>query len=417
MTVRTTARFTVLALLAAAGTLAGCAGHGQYTKDHIAAANSKMSMLKSGTEYQMAQQQFMAGDLEKAGKTIDKSLALNPEVPKSHVLRGRVLLEKGRLEQSREAFTRAEELDPKNFEAQYYLGIIHERISEPQPAMERYLAAATLDPTNPQYLVAAAEMLMAMTKMDEAETLLNSRKEQFRYNPAVRQTLGHIAMLREDPKLAAQLFAEALTLAPDDTSIIEDLVRSNMACGRYGEAEFHVARLLEREENKGRRDLLHTRARCLMSLNRSVEARTQLLELTLNKEGARDVHAWIDLGNVAANLKDRANLRTATQRVLALAPERYEGWMLRAMLSRMDGNNQQALNALDEAMLRTATDATPCVLAAMVLEDLGRSDDAVLALQEALTRDPNNSAAKTLMGARGATLTGQPVVGHSAASE
>jgi Flp pilus assembly protein TadD len=419
MTLLTRPRLTILALAAVAGTLSGCGGHGQYTREHIAAANEKMSMLKSGTEYQMAQQQFLAGDLDKSMRTIDKSLALNPEVPKSHVLRGRILMEKGRLEQARESFVQAETLDEKNFEAQYYLGIIHERINEPEEAFARYSKAADLDPANPQYLVAAAEMQLVMGKLDEAEAMLSNGREQFRYNAAVRQSLGHVAMLRENPKLGAQLFGEALTLAPDDSGIIEDLIRAQMACGEFGEAEFYITRLMNKKENAERRDLQHMRARCLIALNRSVEARTELLDLTSHDEGSRDVRAWIDLGNVAANLNDRANLRIATQRVLAIAPTRYEGWMLRAMLSRIDGNNDQALRALEEALQRTSTDATPYVMAAMVLEDLGRSDDAVLALEAALNIDPGNKAAQTLLGAMTAPTTpsGKPVVGHGAASE
>lgn len=419
MNLRTPARLSLLALLVAAGALGGCGGHGKYTSEHIAKANEKMSMLKSGTEWQMAQQQFLAGDLDKAMKTIDKSLALNPEVSKSHVLKGRILMEKGRLEQARECFLEAERLDEKNFEAQYYLGIVHERINEPQEALARYSKAAELDPANPQYLVAAAEMQLVMGRLDDAERMLTEGREQFRYNAAVRQALGHVAMLRDNPKLGAQLFNEALTLAPDDNSITEDLIRAQMACGEFGEAEFYITRLLGKKETGQRRDLQHMKAKCLMALNRSVEARTELLDLTSHDEGARDVRAWIDLGNVAANLKDRANLRTATQRVLALAPDRFEGWMLRAMLFRLEDNNQQALQAVEEAIARTTADATPFVLAAMVLDDLGRTEDALLALEEALNRDPNNRAARSLFNAMSAPAqtTGQPVVGHGAAGE
>jgi len=367
----------------------------------------------------MANQQFLAGDLDKAMRTIDKSLALNSEVAKSHVLRGRVLMEKGRLEQAREAFVRAEELDPKSFDAQYFLGIIHERINEPQEAFVRYTKAGELDPANPQYLVAAAEMKLVMGQLDEAEQMLTNGREQFRYNPAVRQALGHVAMLRGNPKLGAQLFGEALTLAPEDSGIIEDLIRAQMACGQFGEAEFYITRLSAKKENGKRRDLQHMKATCLIALGRTVEARTELLELTTHDEGSRDVRAWIDLGNVAANLKDRVNLRTSSQRVLALAPNRFEGWMLRAMLSRLDGDNELALKSLEEALGRTATDPTPCVMAAMVLEDLGRSDDAILALEEALNRDPQNVAAQKLLSAMTPVNTtgGQPVVGHGSATE
>jgi Flp pilus assembly protein TadD len=404
--------------LACAGALAGCSGHGKYTREHIAQAKEKMTMLKSGTEYQMAQQQFLAGDLDKAMKTIDRSVALNPNVARSHVLRGRILLERGRLEQAREALLTAESLDDQNVEAQYYLGIIHERVNEPVEALARYSRAAELDPANPQYLVAAAEMHLVQGHLDEAERMLTEKKSQFRYNAAVRQALGQIAMLRGDASIAAKHFADALTLASDDAGIMEDLIRAQMACGDFAEAEYHIQRLLEREENKNRRDLMHLRARCLMAVNRPVEARTLLLELTGHREGSRDLRAWIDLGNVAASLKDRANLRTASQRVLAIAPDRHEGWMLRALLGRIENNPEQALAAADQAAARTTTDAAPFLLRALILEDLGRLDEARESLVEGLHRDPNNRAAQTLLAALDNTPapTGA-VVGHGAAGE
>lgn len=415
---RRAATLALAAALAGAGSLAGCSGHGKYTREHIAQAKEKMSALKSGTDYQMAQQQFLAGDLEKAMKTIDRSVALNPNVARSHVLRGRILLERGRLEQAREALLTAEQLDEQNVEAQYYLGIIHERVNEPAEAFARYARAAELDPANPQYLVAAAEMHLVQGRLDEAERMLTEKKNQFRYNAAVRQALGQIAMLRGEASAAAKHFADALTLASDDAGIMEDLIRAQMACGEFAEAEYYIQRLLEREENKNRRDLMHLRARCLMAVNRPVEARTLLLELTGHREGSRDLRAWIDLGNVAATLKDRANLRTAAQRVLAIAPDRHEGWMLRAMQCRLEENHEQALAAADQAAARSTGDAAPFLLRALILEDLQRTDEARASLMEGLARDPNNRAVQTLLAALDAVpAQSGPVVGHGAAGE
>src|SRR5689334_14733375 len=89
---------SALALAACLAALTGCAGHGQYTQEGIKTAEERLAQMKSGTEWQMAQQQFLAGDLDKALKTVDSSIGLNPKVAKSHTLRGRILIEKGQLE-------------------------------------------------------------------------------------------------------------------------------------------------------------------------------------------------------------------------------------------------------------------------------------------------------------------------------
>lgn len=387
--------FTVLAALSVAG---GCGQrHGQYTSEHISQAQERMAVLKSGTEWQMAQQQFLAGDLDKALKTVNRSLAINPNVTKSHVLKGRILIEKGRLEEARECLLTAEKLDDKHVEAQYYLGIVHEQINQPEEALSRYNKAAELDPANPQYVVAGADMLIQLGRLEEAEHLLLSKKSTFEYNAAVRQTLGHIAQLRRDHQAAAMHFSEALLLAPDDLAILEDLAQAQMDSGNFGEAEFALTRLLEKEETADRRDLKQARAKCLVNLNRPVEARSILLELTNDRDASRDFTSWVDLGNVCAVLKDRPHLRQAAARAKAIQPQRHEGFTLQAMYERLEGRSEQALAALAEAVQRCGADPAPLVMQGMIQQELGRPFEARESFQQALARNPGSQSVRTLL--------------------
>ncbi|HMN40032.1 MAG TPA: tetratricopeptide repeat protein [Phycisphaerales bacterium] len=394
---------TSLALALAAGTLSavGCAGggHGKFTSDQISQAREKLDMIKSGTEWQMANQQFLAGDMDKSLKTVDRSIALNPRVAKSHVLRGRVMLEKSRLEEARNEFLAAEALDPTFVEAQYFLGIVYERVNQPEEALARYKKAMELDPANAQYVVAAAEMLIDQKKLDEAETLLTDRKSFLEYNAAIRQTLGHISMLRGDAAAAAQTFSEALLLAPGDQAITENLVHAQMQSGQFAAAESMLNRLLDKPENAQRRDLKGMRARCLMAINRFVDARTILQEITADKEGSADLRSWMDLGNVAAILHDKASLRSSMQRVMAIAPDRPDGYLLKAMYCRQDNRLDDAIAATDVAISKGGKDASPYVLKAMIQQDQAKIIEARETLAHALERDPANDQARALLGA------------------
>ena len=82
-------------------------------------------------------------------------------------------------------------------------------------------------------------------EINEAYQILSDGQKHFAYNAAIRQTMGHIATLRGDAKMAAQHFNEASLLAPDDDRILEDLARAQMACGDFADAEVNLARLLE----------------------------------------------------------------------------------------------------------------------------------------------------------------------------
>lgn len=385
---------TAAVVLALAG--AGCSKQGKYTSEGAELAQKRMAQLKSGTDWQMAHQQFLSGDLDKSLKNVDRSISLNPEVTKSHVLRGRILLEQGKLEAAREALTKAESLEPTNVEAQYFLGIVCERTSRFDEALQRYTKAGELDPANPQYVVAAAEMLIQLKRYDEASQLLESKQSQFSYNAAIRQTQGQLLMLRRDFSGAAVAFNDALLLAPDDQRIMEDLLQAQLLGRDFAQAEFTVMRLMQIPANADRKDLEVVKARCMIGLNRPVEARSMLLALTSSPEFASDPSIWIDLGLVAGELNDRINLRNAGQRVMAMAGDRPEGYMFRAQFLRLDKRPQEALAFAEQAVARAGSDGSPLAVKSQILRDLGRQADAQQALASALAMDPGNRLVQNL---------------------
>lgn len=389
--------------------LAGCAGHGEYTQEGVNTAQERMAQMKSATEWQMAQQQFLAGDLDKALRTVDTSIGLNPKVAKSHTLRGRILIEKGQLEAARASLLLAEQVDPKYVEAQYYLGIIHERFSQPQEALTRYTKAIELEKTSPQYLIAASEMLVQLGRLDDAEKLLADHQTDFRFNAAVRQTLGHIATMRNNPTRATELYKEALLLAPDDLGILEDVARAQVASGQYSEAEYNLRRLLQSDDCKNRRDLKHLDARCLMAVDRPVEARSILVTLTSDNEGSQNLRAWIDLGNVSCILSDKARLKSAASRVVSLAPDRYEGYFLKAMSLRLEGDTTGAMAAIETAVSKAGNNPEPLLFRGIMNHDLGRAAAANADYTRAVELNPSNTAAKRLLESqRNSTLTTVP---------
>lgn len=398
---------SILGLCLLGASLASC-GHGTYTTEHKNAASDKVALIKSGSQWTQAQQQFLAGDLDKSLKSVDESIAIKGDYAKSHVLRGRILMEKGDLEGARLALVRAEELDPTLADTQYYLGILHERFRQPEEALSRYSKAAALDPRSPQYQIASAEMLIQMDRLDDAQALIDSKRDTFQYNPAVKQTEGHIAMLRGNPEAAAKLFGEARLLSPDDMSILEDLARAQIASANWSEAEYNISRVLEGSKTAPgtatnpavpRRDLQHMRVACLLKLDRPVEARTTLLELTSGPEGEKDLRAWINLGDVCALLNDNPRLRTAATRAIAISPDTYEGHYLRALYLHRTGDNKGALESLDKAVSFTATDPGPWVLRGMVQQDLGMIQEAKASYETAAKLAPSDARIRTLMSA------------------
>jgi len=393
-TLRPTHGVAALALLAALA--GGCAGNGRYTSEHSSAAQQKMAILKAGTEWDMGRQAFLAGDLDKALKKVDASLSLNDQVPKSHVLKGRIQLEQGDLGGALESLHTAEALDPQNADAQYFLGVVYERLDQLEVAYEHFSKASELDDYNPSHAVAAAEMLIDLDRLDEAREYLESGPG-FEHHAGVRLTLGHIAMMQGESELAVELFEQARLLSPESTDIVEELVRAQIDTGRFREAELNLATLLDDKANASRRDLQHMRCRCLLALDRPVDARQVYHSLTRGQEGQADVEAWIGLGNVSFMLSDNRTLRQAASRVVALDQNRHEGYALTAMWFRRQGDNEAALESVHDALSVSPDDANLLAFQGMVLMDLGRFDEARQSLVAAPNAAPNRAVFRNML--------------------
>lgn len=385
----------VAALVLSAGLgLAGCGGHGQYTQAHKDQATLRVAQMKSATEWDMAHQQFLAGDLKKALGSINRSIGLNEEVAKSHVLKARILVEMGALEPAMTSVDKALELEPKNTDAHYFRGIIYERFGQNDEALACFQQAAETDPTSPQYPLASAEMLIEMGRLDEAEALLIGGSKRFEHNAGIRQTLGHIAMIRHDYTRAVELFTEACRLAAEDAGLQEDLARAQISAGRFAEAETTLSWVISQDKQNRRRDLVQLRARCLIELDRPVEARDLLLKLTSDDRGVNDPVLWKDLGTVSVMLADRIQLRRCAQRLMSIAPRSADGYVLMAMWHRQNGDLNAAL-----AVVRRARDlpgAAAPALEGLLCAQLGFQAEAQQAFAVAAKRERNGAAPANL---------------------
>lgn len=386
---RTTKLSGILLTAASISLLSGCVGQGNYTREGVSLANERMSFLKSATEWEMGRQAFLAGDLDKALDKVDNSLMINSSVVKSHVLRGRIMIEMGELGSAMKSLHTAAGLDPEDSDAQYYLGIVFERLNRPEDAYVHFYNACELDDYNPAYAVAASEMLIDLDRVEEAKSYLNALPMS-NNNAGIRQTLGHIAMIEQDAPAAVGYFKNARLLAPDDSGIVEDLIHAQMQCGQFAHAEQNIYALLKKPENADRRDLKVLHAKALMGTDRPVDARSIYQELLSADDGQSDLESWIGLANASYVIDDMRTMRRAASRVVALSPVSPEGYTLWAMVHRKSGNNLDALASINSAVSRAPGDASMYAFKALIERDLNRTGDAVASAAKAASLDPTN---------------------------
>src|SRR5690606_22245690 len=190
--------------------------------------------------YQQAEQNFGVGNLEQALAEIETAIAYQPQRCDLHVFRARVLIEQNRLLEAHGALKTALELAPADAGANYYTGLLFQRWSNDEEAVQFYAAAFEAAPDHAGYLLAYVETLVALKRLDEAQAQLDAAGALVEHHSTLRRVEGHIALLQDRPNDAADHFRAASLLRPDDDSIVEDLILALARANRYADAEFYL---------------------------------------------------------------------------------------------------------------------------------------------------------------------------------
>lgn len=383
--------------------LVGCQTTSPSHEEHVNAANKRWSEIRAGTVLQMAQQQFDAGDLDQAERTLVQAIAIDSEIPTLHLLSGRVALERGQLERAYHRLDKAIELDADLAPAYYYQGVVLQRWSRYETALARYTKAYELQPDNVAYLLARAEMMVELEQIDDAMTLLEDKLTYFDQNAAIRLAMAHMHLIRHEFDRAADYFQQALLLQPDDTKTLEELASAQLASGQTDQAIRILERLTNDPELLQRNDLKRSLATAYFASGRTDNAKALCMKLV--RTDPNDVESWIKLAEIAWLSDDQPGALLISQRVRALAPNRHEGYLLAGLVLQKRGQNAEALEMLDRAAaLAPAKSTEPLILRGIALEANGRFQEAEAAYAEAARRQPDDVYAQRLL----ARLAPQP---------
>jgi tetratricopeptide (TPR) repeat protein len=378
--------------LTLAALLVGC-GPTKAGLDARAEARQRMNTYSAQFTYDQAEQEFQAGQFDRALRDIDRAIAQAPEVAEFDLLKGRIHLETARLEPAVQSFFAALEKNPQLAEAHYFAGIVFQRWSDDEQAFDHYQQAYEIESDNVQYLLATAEALIALGEFDEAQGLVESRLAFFEHNAALRHLLGQIALLEGDARTAARLYEEARLLDPDNLMLMEELAWAQYSAELYGQC-FETVRLLQERLKEQRNDLMHLEARCLAMLGRSAEAYNRFL--TLTKLTPDDPSVWMEFGTLAWQLGDNRRMAQCGVRAIDLVPDRYEGYMLKGLYEQHEGRLKEAVNQLRQAADLAPEVILPHLLLGRALEQAGQPRAALAAYDSALRIDPQSSEALML---------------------
>lgn len=364
--------------------------------------NANMGALAA----QSAMQDFSVGNLDQALSNIDVAIGYLPENADHHVLKARILIEQLNLNQALKSAQQALKIDPANGDAHYYAGLVFQQWSDDDNAYRHYLAAHEIDTFDEDYLLATVETLVALRRLEEANSIIDLRLPYFEHNASLRRLQGHIAMMQGDPAMAAQLFHKSLLLAPKSSAVVEDLTTALFDSGQFVKCQYYLRKLLERSresQDSPRADLKHMLAQCLVANDRLIEARDIYLELVDKDPSNPEV--WYGLGMLAYQLGDQRRGNDVASRTIHMWPQRFEGYLLRGLLHQAAGRTDHALIDLHAAAERAADESTDSMLllglALRKQGDLKRARDIFLKIVQL---DPDDARAQQILALDAAEL-------------
>jgi tetratricopeptide (TPR) repeat protein len=343
----------------------------------------------------LAKDQYEGGNFDKARESIVEAEKLDGENAYIRVMSAKIAIEQAQLESAENELRMARQFDPRNAEADYLSGVIYQRWQKADLAYDFYHHASEKAPAELAYVMAKAEMLVAMDRSPEALKLLEEKVIYFEHSSTIRDAVGQLLIGQKKFIAGAEMLRQASVLAPEDSSIKEHLGFALFYAKEYDEALTVLNRLAKDEHYAKRSDVHATLGECLFEKGQFREARDSFE--TASKIDPSLSGIWLGLGKSALQLGDLRRAELSLKKSLSIEPDAGETNLMMGYLRLRQDRLPEALASFKKVNASDATDTLGLCMTGYVLEKLGKPDEAMQFYGRALKRNPNDELANRLM--------------------
>ena len=384
-----------MTVIATAGLLAGCANGNKFFQTPNQQATEQWNAARASALNSLATDQLRDGSFDKCQQSLEQALRLQPEDANLHVLYARLSIEQGRLDYADAHLTEARRLDPKRAEIDYLSGIVYERWQQTIKARAAYAAARGKNATEPSYLLAEAEMLVASGEPQQALTLLQSNLPSFENSGVVRQEIGLLLAGTGKPREAVTALRDASRLIPDEASIREHLAFALVAAKDYTEASDAFDRLVKQPAYAKRADAFAALGECLAQTHRYLEG-VHAYEKATQIDNAAPGY-WLGLARLSMMAGDVPGADIAVRKAVSLRSTSADAQCLLGYVRLKQDRLMQSLTAFQLASVLNHTDAVSVCMQALVLKRMGQADEAKACYARAKAMTEQNASAGQLL--------------------
>ncbi|GMU35064.1 MAG: tetratricopeptide repeat protein [Planctomycetia bacterium] len=341
-----------------------------------AAAKERWDSVRGSVKLQLAEGHLKAGRLEAAEKALDEALAMMPNDPNAYLIAARIRLAQGQIGEARQAVAFAAALSPGDPEIHYLAGQISQRQDDLPSAFEHYATAAELSPQTAAYLLAEAEVLVAMNRPTDALELVHPRLIDFDQNVSLRMLSSRIARIVGLRGPAVEFCRDALRICDGDKNLQTEYGNVLHWASRYEEAIRVLEPLAEQTAA-----VIEPAAENASSAEQPSRPSTLLM-----------------LADAYLNTSKPTKAMSALRRVMKECPENMTAWRVYARAAVQANDFESAIESLDHVIANSAMTSETWVLLAYVALRSGDSTRSREAGQRAILEEPGLAAAHFLVG-------------------
>ena len=373
------------------GILAGGCDTGKNKKE----AYKQWNSTRAAVQASLATERYKRGNMDEARKAIDDAIKLAPDNAAYRVISARIYIERNQLEMADRELAVGRTVNPRNAEIDYLSGVIYQRWERPQLALDYYTQASEKSPAELPFLMARAEMLVLLNRLNDAVSLLESKLTYYEYSGPLRDMLGGFYMQQNLIPKAIETIHQATILSPEDLIIREHLSRAYFRGTKYRECLDQIDLLVKNEQYAKRADLLLTKGECLIQLEQWRDARFAL-EASLEIFPA-SMPALISLAKVSLKTSDLDRAELCVRKAISIAPDDARVHLTQGYVRLRQQRWEDALTSFRKANTLDPKDPVALCLMGLVYEKTGRHDQAMQYYGQAIQIQPDSALASKLM--------------------
>jgi len=343
----------------------------------------------------LASDQYQNANFDKSRSTIDQALRLSPDNAVARLLSAKLYIETGSLEAAERELMLATQSPATAAEAAYLSGVVYQRWQQPQRALECYQQACDKAPAELAYVLAKAEMLVAMDRRDDALTMLQSKVAYFEHSGEIRDEVGLLLVQEKRYPEAIEMLRRAAILAPDDLTIREHLAMALFYGNQFAESADLLNKLLNGGNGDHRPDLQITLGECQLQTGDFSDAVQNFQQAS--EEMPQSVGVWLGLARAELQLNNPRQAEFALRRCLALDHPPSEAHLLMGYTLLRENRLMDAYGCFVRANQLDPNDTVSICMVGLALDRLGRAHDAAAWYQRALKLSPGDEMAQQLL--------------------